>query len=546
MGLSKTDSPILNRWSDEVNGMENGGKMQAAETILSMENITKIYPNGFIANKNVNFELRRGEIHALAGENGAGKSTLMKVLFGEERCEEGRIFYKGKEVKIDSPLGAIKMGIGMVHQHFMLVPSMTVAENMVLGLEPEKAGFLDREEARKRTREVSEKYGLEIDPDARIRDLSVGLKQRVEILKALLRGADILILDEPTAVLTPQETVEIFQELKRLKELGHTVVFISHKLGEIKEICDRITIMRDGRTIDVRMVNEVSEQEISRLMIGRDVLLKTDKTQAKPGGAFLSIRNLNYTDAAGRKILNDINMTVRKGEILGIAGIEGNGQNELSELVTGMKKNRSGQILIDGKDISRKSVREIRELGVSHISQDRMTYGVAADAGVADNIMADRYYRKEFKRGVLLNRKRICRETDQLILEYGVKCDDREQPVRMLSGGNMQKVVVAREFSGDPRLVIANQPTRGIDVGAAEFVHKKLLELRDKGAAILLISADLTEIINLSDSIVVLHDGAVAAYFEDAKTIDPVELGEYMLGIKKMSREQTGGAVHEQ
>lgn len=347
--------------------MENGGKMQAAETILSMENITKIYPNGFIANKNVNFELRSGEIHALAGENGAGKSTLMKVLFGEERCEEGRIFYKGKEVKIDSPLGAIKMGIGMVHQHFMLVPSMTVAENMVLGLEPEKAGFLDREEARKRTREVSEKYGLEIDPDARIRDLSVGLKQRVEILKALLRGADILILDEPTAVLTPQETVEIFQELKRLKELGHTVVFISHKLGEIKEICDRITIMRDGRTIDVRMVDEVSEQEISRLMIGRDVLLKTDKTQAKPGGAFLSIRNLNYTDAAGRKILNDINMTVRKGEILGIAGIEGNGQNELSELVTGMKKNRSGQILIDGKDISRKSVREIRELGVSHI-----------------------------------------------------------------------------------------------------------------------------------------------------------------------------------
>ncbi|MDE6184351.1 MAG: ATP-binding cassette domain-containing protein, partial [Lachnospiraceae bacterium] len=361
-----------------------------------------------------------------------------------------------------------------------------------------------------------------------------------------LRGADILILDEPTAVLTPQETVEIFEELKRLKELGHTVVFISHKLGEIKEICDRITIMRDGRTIGVRMVDEVSEQEISRLMIGRDVLLKTDKAEAKPGKAFLSISNLNYTDAAGQKILNDINMTVRKGEILGIAGIEGNGQNELSELVTGMKKNRAGQILIDGEDISRKSVREIRELGVSHISQDRMTYGVVADAGVADNIMADRYYRKEFKKGVLLNRKKICKETDQLILEYGVKCDDREQPVRMLSGGNMQKVVVAREFSSDPKLVIANQPTRGIDVGAAEFVHKKLLELRDKDAAILLISADLTEIINLSDSIVVLHDGAIVAYFEDAKTIDPVELGEYMLGIKKMSQEQIGGAVHEQ
>lgn len=538
MGLSYIDSPMLNRRSDKEIAM--------AETILSMENITKIYPNGFIANKNVNFELRKGEIHALAGENGAGKSTLMKVLFGEEQCEEGKIFFKGKEVKIDNPLCAIKMGIGMVHQHFMLVPSMTVAENMVLGLEPEKAGFLNKEEAVKRTIEVSEKYGLEIDPHAKVKDLSVGLKQRVEILKALLRGADVLILDEPTAVLTPQETVEIFEELKRLRELGHTVVFISHKLNEIKEICDRITIMRDGRTIDVKMVEEVSEQEISRLMIGRDVQLKTDKTPAKPGQTFLSVKNLSYTDAAGQQILKDINMTVRKGEILGIAGIEGNGQNELSELVTGMRKLRTGQIRIGGEDISRKSVREIRELGVSHISQDRMTYGVVSDAGVADNIIADRYYRKEFKKGILLNKKKICEKTDQLILEYSVKCDNREQPVRMLSGGNMQKVVVAREFSSDPKLVIANQPTRGIDVGAAELVHRKLLELRDREAAILLISADLTEIIHLSDSIIVLHGGAIAAYFEDVKQMDPVELGEYMLGIKKMTREQIGGAVHEQ
>ncbi len=538
MGLSDIDSPMLNRRSDKEIAM--------AETILSMENITKIYPNGFIANKNVNFELRKGEIHALAGENGAGKSTLMKVLFGEEQCEEGKIFFKGKEVKIDNPLCAIKMGIGMVHQHFMLVPSMTVAENMVLGLEPEKAGFLNKEEAVKRTIEVSEKYGLEIDPHAKVKDLSVGLKQRVEILKALLRGADVLILDEPTAVLTPQETVEIFEELKRLRELGHTVVFISHKLNEIKEICDRITIMRDGRTIDVKMVEEVSEQEISRLMIGRDVQLKTDKTPAKPGQTFLSVKNLSYTDAAGQQILKDINMTVRKGEILGIAGIEGNGQNELSELVTGMRKLRTGQIRIGGEDISRKSVREIRELGVSHISQDRMTYGVVSDAGVADNIIADRYYRKEFKKGILLNKKKICEKTDQLILEYSVKCDNREQPVRMLSGGNMQKVVVAREFSSDPKLVIANQPTRGIDVGAAELVHRKLLELRDREAAILLISADLTEIIHLSDSIIVLHGGAIAAYFEDVKQMDPVELGEYMLGIKKMTREQIGGAVHEQ
>lgn len=516
------------------------------EKILCMENITKIYPNGFVANKSVNFELLKGEIHALAGENGAGKSTLMKVLFGEEQPEEGRILFKGQEVKIESPLNAIKMGIGMVHQHFMLVPSMTVAENMVLGLEPAKAGFLKKEEAVRQTIEVAEKYGLPIDPNARIMDLSVGLKQRVEILKALLRGADILILDEPTAVLTPQETVEIFEELKHLRKMGHTVVFISHKLNEIKEICDRITIMRDGRTIAIRNVVDVSEQEISRLMVGRDVFLKTDKKTARPGKPQLQVKNVSYRDPAGQSILKDVCLTVRKGEILGIAGIEGNGQNELSELITGMMKLQTGSITIGGSDIKKDSVRQIRERKVSHISQDRMTYGVVGEAGVGDNIMADRYYKKEYKKGVLLDRKKIESETDRLIAQYGVKCDDREQPVRMLSGGNMQKVVVAREFSSKPELVIANQPTRGIDVGAAEFVHKKLVELRDEGAAVLLISADLTEIIDLSDSVIVLHDGAVAAYFPEAAKIDPVVMGEYMLGIKTMSREQIGGVLHEQ
>lgn len=516
------------------------------EKILCMENITKIYPNGFVANKSVNFELLKGEIHALAGENGAGKSTLMKVLFGEEQPEEGRILFKGQEVKIESPLSAIKMGIGMVHQHFMLVPSMTVAENMVLGLEPAKAGFLKKEEAVRQTIEVAEKYGLPIDPNARIMDLSVGLKQRVEILKALLRGADILILDEPTAVLTPQETVEIFEELKHLRKMGHTVVFISHKLNEIKEICDRITIMRDGRTIAIRNVADVSEQEISRLMVGRDVFLKTDKKTARPGKPQLRVKNVSYCDPAGQSILKDVSLTVRKGEILGIAGIEGNGQNELSELITGMMKLQTGSITIGDSDIKKDTVRQIRERKVSHISQDRMTYGVVGDAGVGDNIMADRYYKKEYKKGVLLDRKKMESETDRLIAQYGVKCDDREQPVRMLSGGNMQKVVVAREFSSKPELVIANQPTRGIDVGAAEFVHKKLVELRDEGAAVLLISADLTEIIDLSDSVIVLHDGALAAYFPEAAKIDPVVMGEYMLGIKTMSREQIGGVLHEQ
>ena len=527
-----------------VNGQAKAGA--PAQDILRMEHITKIYGNGFIANNGIDFSVRKGEIHALAGENGAGKSTLMKVLFGEETPEEGRILYKGEEVHITSPLTAIKMGIGMVHQHFMLVPSMTVAENMVLGMEPRKMCLMSMEKAVQLTREVAEKYALPIDPHARVQDLPVGLKQRVEILKALLRGADVLILDEPTAVLTPQETVEIFVELKRLREMGHTVIFISHKLNEIKEICDRITVIRDGRTVAVRNVADVTEQDISRMMVGRDVMLDTNKRPAKPGEAVLCVKDVSWDDAAGRSILKHISFSVRKGEILGVAGIEGNGQNELSELITGMKKLLAGGISIAGQDIAGRSIRQIRELGVSHISQDRMTYGVVGTAGVAENIIADRYYKPEFNRGPLLDNKKIDAVTDALIKEYGVKCDDRTQPVSMLSGGNMQKVVVAREFSSAPKLVVANQPTRGIDVGAAELVRNKLVELRDAGAAVMLISADLTEVMELSDDIIVLCGGEVVAWFDSAHKPDAVELGEYMLGMKKMQPQQIRGAMHEE
>ena len=517
---------------------------QAKTDILCLENITKIYPNGFIANKNVHFSVRKGEIHALAGENGAGKSTLMKVLFGEEHPEEGRIVYKGQEVKISSPLAAIQMGIGMVHQHFMLVPSLTVAENMVLGMEPRRMGLLDFEEAVRQTREVAEKYGLPIDPHARVSELPVGLKQRTEILKALLRGADILILDEPTAVLTPQETAEIFEELKRLRSLGHTVIFISHKLGEIKELCDRITVMRDGRSIAVRDVADVSEQEISRLMVGRDVLLSTEKTPARPGASILQVDGVSHEDSSGQSILRHIEFSVRQGEIVGVAGIEGNGQNELSELIAGMKRLQTGSIRIGGASTAGRTVRQIRELGVAHISQDRMTYGVMAEAGVEENIIADRFYQKEYKNGPLQNRKKLHEMTDRLIDEFSVKCDDRDEPVSMLSGGNMQKVVVAREFSRKPKLIIANQPTRGIDVGAAELVRRKLVELRDGGTGVLLISADLTEIMELSDSILVLCGGEVTAYFPSAQELDAVTLGEYMLGLKKMGEEEIRGAVY--
>lgn len=511
------------------------GEINNNDIILSMQNITKIYSNGFMANKKVNFELYKGEIHALAGENGAGKSTLMKVLFGEEKPDEGVIIYKGNKVNIDSPITAINLGIGMVHQHFMLVSSMSVAENMVLGLEPEKYGFLDKKEAIDLTRKVSERYGLPIDPNATVRDLSVGLKQRVEILKALVRGADILILDEPTAVLTPQETKEIFSELKRLKELGHTVVFISHKLNEIKEICDRITIMRDGKTIAVKSVKDVSEQEISKLMVGREVVLTTEKKKLNFDEIRLSVDKVSYRDIFGNNILNDLSFDIRSGEILGVAGIEGNGQNEISELITGMKKIQEGDIKVLDKSINNHSVRQIREMGVSHISQDRMTYGVCAESGISDNVIADRYYKNEYKKGPLLDKVKIKKLTEQLIKEFKVKCDDQDEPVKMLSGGNIQKVVVAREFSNNPAVIIANQPIRGIDVGAAELVHKKLVELRDNGAAILLISADLSEIMDLSDRIIVLKNGRIVAEFPDAKNVSTIELGEYMLGIKTMN-----------
>jgi simple sugar transport system ATP-binding protein len=505
------------------------------ETILKMENITKVYPNGFIANKNITFSVQKGEIHALAGENGAGKTTLMKILFGIEEPDAGKIIYKGEELKIKSPLHAIKIGIGMVHQHFMLVPSLTVAENMVLGVEPRKLGLIDFKEAVKSTREISQKYGLPVDPLMRVSDLQVGIKQRLEILKALYRGADILILDEPTAVLTPQETVEIFKELKRLRDMGYTIVFISHKLSEIKELCDRITIIRDGRLIAVKEVAGVDEKEISRLMVGRDVSLSISKENATYGEKQLEVINVSYKDDAGQPLLNKINFAVYSGEILGIAGIEGNGQSELSELITGIKKMQSGSIKVCGQEIAGRTVRFLRQQGLSHIPQDRMNYGVVANGSIVENLIADRYYKNEYNKGLFQNFNYINSVTDTLIDAFDIRCENRDDPIKMLSGGNMQKVVVAREFSSNPKLIVANQPTRGIDVGAAELVHNKLLELRKKGTAVLLISADLQEILDLSDRLLVVYNGQIAAYFNQEDSRNDVVIGEYMLGLKTMN-----------
>jgi general nucleoside transport system ATP-binding protein len=516
-----------------------------ADNVLVMENITKVYPNGFVANKNVNFSVRKGEIHALVGENGAGKSTLMKVLFGIETPDSGRILLNGKEVQIHNPSSAIKYGIGMVHQHFMLAPSLTVAENMVMGIEPKNMFLFDFAKAVQMTEEVAKKYNFDIDPKAHVKDLPVGQKQKVEILKALMRGAKILILDEPTAVLTPQETTELFVQLKELKKQGHTIIFISHKLREIKEICDRITILRDGRSVGEADVKELSEQDISNSMVGRNVVLDIQKTEAHPTETILSVRELSAVNKFGKTILNKVRFDVRRGEIFGIAGVEGNGQSELAEILTGLRPYFNGSVKIKGVEIQNLSIRKIRELKTSHVPEDRMTFGIAGDVSIKENLISDRFYKKEYNHNGLQKAKMINEEADRNIKEYLVKCDGREQPIRMLSGGNIQKVVVAREFSSNPDFILVDQPTRGIDVGATEFVRKQIVKLRDQGSAIVLISADLNEVMELSDSLIVMYEGEIAAYFPDTKNITEQEMGEYMLGIKKMSPEEIGDVIHE-
>ncbi len=512
-----------------------------AEPILEMRHITKIYSNGFIANNDVCFSACAGEIHALVGENGAGKTTLMKVLFGIEKPEKGEVLLRGKPIQIKNSADAIQYGIGMVHQHFMLVDSLTVAENMVLGL---KSGFgaFSYEEAVTRTREVAERYGLPVDPHARIRDLPVGMKQRIEILKALLRGAQILILDEPTAVLTPQETGELFVQLKAIKREGHTIIFISHKLNEVKAFCDRITVLRGGRSIGVCETADVTEREISRMMVGRDVLLDIEKEPARPGGAILQVEDLCCRNGS-KDVLRHVSFQIRAGEILGVAGVEGNGQRELSEMITGLRRYEGGHIRIQGREIGTCSVKQIRDLGVAHISEDRMTYGVIQNGSIEENVIADRYEKGEYQRGPLLDQRKLRALTERLIEDYQIKCDGCDQPVRMLSGGNMQKVVAAREFSSRPKLIIANQPTRGIDVGASEFIRTRLIELRDQGAAVLLISADLNEVMEVSDRVIVMCGGEITAWYDDARTITEEELGEYMLGVRRQTAPDRGNAV---
>lgn len=516
-----------------------------SDTILSMENITKVYPNGFVANRNVSFSCKKGTIHALLGENGAGKTTLMKILFGFLIPDEGRILVKGQPVAFKDPQDAISHGVGMVHQHFMLVDELSVAENVVLGMEPLRHGLFDMNKAVSVTDELARKYNFDLNPRALVQECSVGVKQKIEILKALLRGAEILILDEPTAVLTPQETKELFVELKKLRDMGHTIVFISHKLNEVKELCDDFTVLRSGRTVAVGDTGDYTEQQLSNMMVGRNVELVVKKEKPEGGREqVVEVRSLGYTSHTGKKLLDDVSFSLHKHRILGVAGVEGNGQSQLGELMTGLRRITHGDVLVDGVSIKGKNVRSIRKAGVSNISEDRMKYGSALTMSVEENIIADRYFTGRYSKGIRLDRKAIRSDVDELIRQFKVDCPARDALAGMLSGGNIQKMIVAREFTSNSKVIVANQPTRGIDVGSTEFIRNQLIRLaRGKGVAVLLISADLTEVLEVSDSIIVMSGGRITAYFEDASAVNEMELGEYMLGIKRMTDEQIGRAL---
>lgn len=512
--------------------------------VLEMKNITKVYSNGVIANKDANLQIEAAEIHALLGENGAGKTTLMKILFGIEQKTSGEILLNGELVDIKSPLHAIDCGIGMVHQHFMLDEKLTVTENIILGMEPKKGLSLDYKKANQMVLEVSEKYNFKVDPNKKVMDLSVGKKQKVEILKALIRGAKILILDEPTAVLTPQETKELFEQLRILKSQGHSIVFISHKLNEVKEICDRATVMRLGVYQGTYPIKEVSVKDLSRLMIGRDVKREVTKKEAQVGERVLQVKNLKVINEEQKVALNNVSFSVRRGEILGIAGVEGNGQRELIDCISALETSFSGSIELLG--MSNKlsySVKNLRSHGMNHIPEDRLVYGVNAEASIQDNLISNRFDAKEFQKGLFTNQKKITEEANALIKQYQVKTESKDTLIRMLSGGNMQKVVAAREMSTNMTILIADQPTRGIDVGTAAFIHDKIVELRDQGLAVLLVSADINEVLEVSDRLIVMYEGEIAAHFNDLKQVNEEILGEYMLGLKKMSLEEIKGAL---
>ncbi|HEY2940220.1 MAG TPA: ABC transporter ATP-binding protein [Gaiellaceae bacterium] len=496
--------------------------------VLELRGITKRFP-GVVANDHVDFDLHRGEVHALLGENGAGKSTLMNVLYGLYHPDEGEIRIKGERVRIHSPKDAIARGIGMVHQHFMLIPVMTVAENIVLANEPTHAGvLLDYAAARKRVTELSRTFNFAIDPAARVEDITVGQEQRVEILKALYRGADILILDEPTAVLTPQEARELFEILRTLVREGMSVIFISHKLNEVLEIADRITVLRRGKRIDTVPRESATEEGLARMMVGREVLLRVEKASAQPGEPALRVEDLHVLDDRELEMVRGVSFQVRRGEIVAIAGVDGNGQSELVESLTGLRRAASGTILLGDKDVTRASTAKILDQGLGHIPEDRQRRGLVLEFSLAENLALHDFDKEPNSRLGWLFPKRLVRWAKGLLEQFDVRGGGPQTRAAALSGGNQQKVVLAREIARDPRVLIAAQPTRGLDVGAIEFVHRRLVEARDGGEAVLLVSLELDEVLSLADRILVIYEGRIVAEYEPG--VSEEELGIAMTG----------------
>jgi len=498
--------------------------------LLELRGITKTFP-GVLANDNIDLILNEGEILALLGENGAGKTTLVNILYGLYTPDEGEIYFRGSKIEIHDPNDAIQQGIGMVHQHFMLVPVFTVTENVMLGVESMRAGiFLDRATAAERIREISSRFGLQVDPDIMVEDLPVGVQQRVEIIKVLYREADILILDEPTAVLTPQEVVELFNVIRSLVDQGKSVIFISHKLKEVLSIADRITVLRDGRVVGNTTPDEATEASLAKMMVGREVILKVDKEPVELGEVVLEVDNLHVMDDRNLLAVKGASLEVREGEVLGVAGVQGNGQTELVEALTGLQRVESGRVVILGEDTTGASPRSIREVGSAHVPEDRQQDGLVLSFPVAENLVLNTYYEPPFAKGVALQHDKIEDVAQDRVELFDVRTPSIFTPVSSLSGGNQQKVIVAREFSRPIRLLIASQPTRGLDVGSIEYIHSRIMQKRNEGCGILLISPELDEIMSLSDRIAVMFEGRIVAVLP-AEEATREQLGLLMAGV---------------
>ena len=499
------------------------------ETLLGARKVRKEFP-GVLANDDISISLQPGRILALLGENGAGKSTLVNILFGMYRPDEGHVIIKDEIVDLRGPDEAISRGIGMVHQHFQLVPPMRVVENIVLGAEPTRRGLVDLDEARSRVIALSERYGLEVDPDALVEDLPVGMQQRVEILKALYRDADVLILDEPTGVLTPQEADHLLGVLRELTETGLGIVFITHKLREVLAIADDIVVLRNGQVVGETRPSDADESDLAEMMVGRNVMLQVEKSVSRPGDPVLEVKELEVKDDRGQIALDSLSFEVRAGEILGVAGVEGNGQRELVEAITGLRAPSVGVMKIEGEELTGESPRQITKKGVAHIPEDREKHGVVAIYSLAENTILNRYHRRPFSIRGILRRDVIRSHAQDVVDEFDVRTPSISVPASSLSGGNKQKLIVGREFSDDIKLLIAAQPTRGIDIGAIEFIHRRILEQRDKGAAVLLVSAELDEILGLSDRIAVLYDGKIMDVVA-AQEANREKIGLLMAGV---------------